>query len=93
MKRTYPTNPLIQTVKGVFVFQGEDDEALNEAHELLKNMRCQVISAKENRITVTSSRGNLQSIKASWLAGNAEGTLSNELSRQVSQIIIGGNVN
>lgn len=90
MKRNYPSNPLLQPIKGIFVLnQGE--EVLNKTVLLLKVLRCEVMSQHENRITVKTSRGNLQAIKQTWLSKEDETAVGKELSDYVSQIIIGGN--
>lgn len=90
LKRNYPANPLLQPIKGIFVFQ-KGDEYPERALALMKTLRCEVMSSHDNRITVKTSRGNLQSIKQSWLAANGENAVSKELGACVSQIIIGGN--
>lgn len=91
-QRNYPNNPLLQPVKGVFIFKRDGDGYAESALELLKSMRCQIISVKDNRMTVSTSRGNLQTIKQCWLSKDTSDDLSNALNRQVDQIIIGGNL-
>lgn len=60
-----------------------------KAQALFKALCCQVMSTHENRFTVKTSRGNLQSIKKRWL-DNSDSAISQELNACVSQIIIGG---
>lgn len=91
MQRSYPRNPLMQRVKGVFVFKSEPEDHHQKALELLKSLQCEVISSRENRITISTSRGNLQNIKKSWLS-QEDNTMSRQLNQRVAQIIIGGNL-
>lgn len=90
MKRTYSGNPLYQQVKGIFIFY-RIDELTGKAQELLKALSCEVMASRDNRITVKTSRGNMQAIKKRWLENDQDNTLSKELNARVSQIIIGGN--
>jgi hypothetical protein len=92
MQRSYPKNPLLQRVKGVFIFKSELEDYLQKATELLKSMQCDVISSRENRITISTSRANLQTIKSCWQSNDPSNTLSQQLNLRVSQIIIGGNL-
>lgn len=89
--RNYPRNPALQPVKGIIIFHDEN-ELVTKAGALLKTLCCEVISSHENRFTVKTSRGNMQSIKQRWLDNNSD-ALSQELTACVSQIIIGGAVN
>jgi hypothetical protein len=91
LTRNYPRNPLSQPIKGIFIFHQEVDEFAVKAQELMKTLRCEVMTSYENRITVKTSRGNLQSIKQSWLDNDDANVLSKTLNASVSQIIIGGN--
>jgi hypothetical protein len=84
-----PFNPAVEQVKGIFFFH-EGEEIYDKALALLKTLNCVVINDNVNRITVKTSRGNLQSIKTCWLAKDGSSTLSQELNEYVSQIIIGG---
>jgi hypothetical protein len=93
MRRNYPSDPELQPIKGVFVFKGEGEESASKALELLKSMRFEVLSSLENRVTIKASRGRLQEIKRCWLSNDQENNLSVLLNQQVTQIIIGGNVN
>ena len=93
MRRNYPLDPLLQPIKGVFVFKDEGESETLKALELLKSMHCEVLSSLGNRITIKTSRGKLQEIKRCWLSKNKENELSVSLNRQVAQIIIGGNIN
>lgn len=86
--RKGPSNPQI---KGVFVFNPDQGDYLDKALALLKSMQCQVLSNRENRVTVSATRANLQKIKQSWLSEGKD-SLSKELGQSVNQIIIGGNV-
>ncbi|HEY9687775.1 MAG TPA: hypothetical protein V6C52_12440 [Coleofasciculaceae cyanobacterium] len=89
MNRNYPRNPAFQAVKGIFIFHSTDEMA-EKAQALFKSLCCQVMSTHENRFTVKTSRGNMQSIKQRWLANNPDNAMSLELNACVSQIIIGG---
>lgn len=93
MRRSYPSDPVLQPIKGVFVFKHDGEEHFSKAIELLKSMHCEVLSSLENRITIKTSRGKLQEIKRCWLSNDQENALSVTLNQQVSQIIIGGNIN
>jgi hypothetical protein len=93
MRRSYPSDPTLQPIKGVFVFKHTEEEHILKALELLRSMHCEVLSSLENRITIKTSRGKLQEIKRCWLSNDQENHLSVQLNQQVSQIIIGGNVN
>lgn len=92
MRRNYPSDPMLQPIKGIFIFQ-EGDEFADKAVELMKNLRCEVTSTRENRVTVKTSRGNLQTIKKNWLATSKDDKdpVSQELKQCITQIIIGGN--
>lgn len=92
MQRSYPKNPLLQRVKGVFIFKDELEEHTQTASELLKTLQCEVLSTRENRITISTSRGNLQTIKQCWLSNDPKNALSQQLNQRVNQIIIGGNL-
>ena len=92
MRRSYPSNPLLQRVKGVFVFNEENEEEVQKSLELLKTLKCEVLSSLGNRITVSTSRGNLQSIKKSWQSDDPGNDLGQELRQAISQIIMGGNI-
>lgn len=92
MRRSYPSDPLLQRVKGVFIFNDEVEEGPQKSLELLKTLKCEVLSSLENRITVSTSRGNLQNIKKSWLSPDPNDNLGKELKQCVSQIIMGGNI-
>lgn len=89
LKRNYPTNPLLQQVKGIFIFH-DADELDAKAQTLLKSLCCEVMTTHENRFTVKTSRGNMQAIKKRWLENSPENEISRELHACVSQIIIGG---
>jgi hypothetical protein len=89
LNRNYPRNPATQPVKGIFVFHNMDELA-SKAQALFKSLCCQVMATHENRFTVKTSRGNIQSIKQRWLANDLGNIISQELSLCVSQIIIGG---
>jgi hypothetical protein len=93
MRRSYPSDPALQPIKGVFVFKRNGEEHILKALELLKSMHCEVLSSLENRVTVKTSRGKLKEIKRCWLSNDQENQLSVQLNQQVAQIIIGGNVN
>lgn len=90
MNRNYPRNPATQPIKGIFVFHSMD-ELSSKAQALFKSLSCQVMATHENRFTVKTSRGNLQTIKQRWLE-NSDASISKELNACVSQIIIGGAV-
>jgi hypothetical protein len=92
MQRSYPKNPLLQRVKGVFVFKSELPDCVQQSSGLLKTLQCEVLSSHNNRITISTSRGNLQNIKQCWLSNDPGNDLSRQLNQQVSQIIIGGNL-
>lgn len=95
MTRNYPKNPALQPVKGIIVFHANmhaENELTTKAGALLKTLCCEVLSSHENRFTVKTSRGNMQSIKQRWLDNHSD-ALSQELAACVSQIIIGGAVN
>lgn len=92
-QRSHSGNPQVQPVKGIFVFSGKGEDAMPKALDLLKSMHCRVLSSLNNRITITTSRGNLQKIKQSWLSKSEKSSLSVALKQQVSHIIIGGDVN
>lgn len=92
MNRNYPKNYALQPIKGVFVFRPEVSDSTRRAQSMFASMRCEVLATQENRMTVRSSRENLQQIKQSWLANDPEDKLSRELNELVQQIIIGGNV-
>lgn len=89
MTRNYPKNPATQPIKGVFVFH-QDDGLAGKAQALFKTLYCEVITAHDNRFTVKTSRGNLQSIKKRWMDNSLDSAVSQELHASVSQIIIGG---
>lgn len=91
MNRNYPRNPAFEPVKGIIVFHAVE-EFTAKAEALLKTLCCEVLSTHENRFTVKTSRGNLQSIKQRWLANKLDTHTSQELNSCVSQIIIGGAV-
>lgn len=91
MNRNYPRNPALQPIKGIIVFHAMDELA-SKAEALLKTLCCEVLSSHENRFTVKTSRGNLQSIKQRWLDNKQDSPISEELNACVSQIIIGGAV-
>jgi len=91
MQQSY-SNPQNQPIKGVFIFKNMEEGARSKALDLLKSVHCRVISSVKNRVTVTSSRANLQKIKRSWLAKSDRSDLSIALNDQISQIILGGNV-
>jgi hypothetical protein len=76
----------------VIVFHAADELASN-AKALLKTLCCEVLSTHDNRYTIKTSRGNLQSIKRRWLEKRLDTAISQELNICVSQIIIGGSVN
>jgi hypothetical protein len=92
LNRNYPRNPALQPIKGIFILHKGSDFA-TKAQELMKTLRCEVMASHESRITVKTSRGNLQSIKQSLLNNDPNNTLSQALNASVSQIIIGGNAN
>lgn len=91
MNRNYPRNPAFQPVKGIIVFHAMDELA-TKAETLLKTLCCEVLSTHDNRFTIKTSRGNLQSIKQRWQDKTLESPISQELAASVSQIIIGGAV-
>lgn len=91
MQRSFPKDPSLQRVKGVFIFKDGMD-GIQNGLELLKTLQCEIISSRENRITVSASRGNLQNIKQSWLSKDPKDDLSRKLNHRVMQIIIGGNL-
>jgi hypothetical protein len=91
LNRNYPKNPAFQPVKSIIVFHAMDELA-TKAKALLKTLSCEVMATHDNRFTVKTSRGNIQSIKQRWLANNLGNTISQELNLCVSQIIIGGAV-
>ena len=93
MRRSYPSDPVLQQIKGVFVFKHDGEEHHLKAIELLKSIHCEVLSSLENRITIKTSRGKLQEIKRCWLSNDKANALSVTLNQQVTQIIIGGNIN
>lgn len=92
MRRSYPSDPLLQRVKGVFIFNTEEEPGQQKSLELLKTLKCEVLSSLENRITVSTSRGNLQNIKKSWLSPDPNDNLGKELKQSIAQIIMGGNI-
>lgn len=85
------SKPENQPIKGVFVFNKKGD-VQSEGLDLLKSVNCRVVSSVKNRVTVTSSRGNLQKIKRCWQSDNERSDLSVALHKQVAHIILGGNV-
>jgi hypothetical protein len=91
LTRNYPKNPAFESVKGIIIFHAVD-ELTTKAESLLKTLCCEILSTHENRFTVKTSRGNLQSIKQRWLANRFETQISQDLNTCVSQIIIGGAV-
>lgn len=91
LTKRHSGNPLLQPIKGVFIFNAIDELA-NKARDLMKTLSCEVTSNHENRFTVRTSRGNMQSIKQRWLA-KEDNVLSKELNTCISQIIIGGSIN
>jgi len=91
MRRSYPSDPLLQRVKGVFIFNNAQEEP-DKSIELLKTLKCEVLSSLDNRITVSTSRGNLQNIKKIWLSEDANDSLSQDLKQHIAQIIMGGNM-
>jgi hypothetical protein len=91
-RNNYSRNPALQPVKGIIVFHAKDELTV-KAGALLKSLCCEVIATHENRFTVKTSRGNMQSIKQRWLDNNDADALSQELAACVAQIIIGGAVN
>lgn len=58
--------------------------------ELMKTLHCEVLSNHLSRVTIKTSRGNLQAIKKSWLAQDLNNTVNKELSACIDQIVIGG---
>lgn len=84
--------PENQSIKGIFVFKSKVGKLNAEALDLLKSVNCRVLSSANNRITVSSSRGNLQKIKRCWQDPSERSSLSAALHKQISQIILGGNV-
>lgn len=68
------------------------DELALKAQTLLKTLCCEILSTHENRFTIKTSRGNLQSIKQKWQDNRLDNPISQELTACVSQIIIGGAV-
>lgn len=89
MTRNYPVNLALQPIKGIFVFKDGDD-ILARGLELMKTLHCEVLSSHSSRVTVKTSRGNLQSIKKNWLSQAQSNTLGKELSACILQIVIGG---
>ncbi len=92
LTRNYPQNPALQPIKGIIIFNSID-EMPSKAEALLKTLCCEVVSTHENRFTVKTSRGNLQSIKQRWLDNKLDSPINREMSACVSQIIIGGAAN
>jgi hypothetical protein len=88
LTRNYPRNPATQPVKGIFIFQNVDEMA-EKAKALFKTLCCQVMTTHDNRFTVKTSRGNMQSIKQRWM-DKSDTAISQELNACVSRIIIGG---
>jgi hypothetical protein len=68
------------------------EDPVQTASELLKSLQCEILSSRDNRITISTSRGNLQSIKECWLANDPGNNLSQRLNEHLEQIIIGGNL-
>lgn len=91
MRKSKPSDPLLQQIKGVFIFEKGED-SYKQALALLKTLDCHVMGSKGNHTMVQTTRGRLQSIKKCWLAKDKENALSRELNECVQQIIIGGNV-
>lgn len=89
MKRHYPSNPQLEPIKGIFVFSSEDDSH-TDGLALVKELHCEVLSDSGTRVTVKTSRGNLQSIKKWWQAQDEAHPMSQKLRACVSNIIIGG---
>lgn len=89
LSRNYPQNPALQPVKGIVIFHTVDGLA-SKAEALLKALCCEVLSAYENRYTVKTSRGNLQSIKQRWQDNKLDNAVGQDLNALVAQIIIGG---
>lgn len=90
--RSYPKNPLQQRVKGVLVFKIGLDDCIQKANELLKALQCDVLASRGNRITISTSRKNMQSIKACWESKDPDSNLSVQLNEHIVQMIIGGNL-
>lgn len=90
MQQRHPANPLLQRIKGVFVFKKGWEDLAQKAPDLLKTLHCDVLSSRDNRVTISTSRGNLQNIKQCWLSNDAGNALSQQLKDCVEQIIIGG---
>lgn len=88
MNRNYPANPLSQPIKGIFIFKKDDP---TKARELMKTLHCEVMSSHGNRVTIKTSRGNLQTIKKNWQNKDESSATGKVVTAAVAQIIIGGN--
>jgi len=89
LTRNYPRNPTFQPIKGIIIFHSVDQLA-SRAEALMKTLCCEVLVTHENRFTIKTSRGNLQSIKQRWMEKTSDNAVNKELKDCVSQIIIGG---
>lgn len=90
--RSYPKNPLQQRIKGVLIFKSDVDDYVEKAKDLLKSLQCDILTSRDNRITITTSRGNMQHIKKCWESKDTTSDLSTRLNQHIAQIIIGGNI-
>lgn len=90
--RSYPKNPLQQRIKGVLIFKNGISDVTEAAKDLLKSLQCDILTSRDNRITITTSRGNMQHIKKCWESQDSNSDLSTRLNQHIAQIIIGGNI-
>jgi hypothetical protein len=88
MKRQAGSNPLLQQIKGIFIFR-EDMAESDQAFQLLKTLDCEVVNNHDSRVMIRTHRGNLQAIKKCWQSNDETNLLSKELNKCISQIIIG----
>lgn len=81
-------NPIYEQIKGVLVLhpeEGIDSRIL----KLLESLDCRVLSQQPKRLTIKTSRRNLQAIKEIWRSKDSANALSQELNACISNIIIG----
>jgi len=89
MQQRKSPSPLGVQVKGIFFFKS-GEEVYTKALELMKTLGCTIITDNISRMTVKTSRGNLQSIKDILTSKNTNSSLGAQLDACVTRIIIGG---
>lgn len=89
MQRTKTVSPLVQLVKGIFIFNTRQGIG-SELALLMPSIDCEILTNHGDRMMVKTTLENLQMLKKCWQTNDGKSELSRVLNKHITQILIGG---